>query len=181
MTAAWWFATWMMLATRSPQPQTLGDAIQDANAGKFAMAWTIGSTLASPLERTQARVYVLAHAGQLRAALAETNGGIALGLHDPWLLERSCALAISLREPELAQQRIRELSRFVERQDGGGTWGPAVAEHEPRLAELVERRRALSGASVRARTCVAVLGGLLLSVLGMASRLGGRGSRKGPP
>lgn len=181
MTAAAWFATCVLIAPRTPQAPSLGDAITAANAGEFATAWTIGGTLASPLERTQARVYVLAHAGQLRAALAETNAGIALGLDDPWLLERSCALAISLREPELARQRLRELSRFVERHDGGATWGPAVAEHEPRLAELVERRSALSGASARARTCVAVLGGLLLSVLGVASWLAGRGSERRPP
>lgn len=181
MTAAAGLATWLLLALHMPQKSpTLGEAIAAANTGRFAAAWTIGGALGSELERTQARVYVLARAGQLRAALAEANAGIEHGFDDPWLFERSCALSIALREPELAARRIRELSRFLERPDGAATWGSVVAEYEVSLAGLVERRRALSEALARARTCVAVLGGLLVCALGVASRVAGRVERRPP-
>lgn len=157
----------LLALTVAQTPPTLGTAIEQANAGEFGASWSTSARLSSELERAEGRVYVLAKSGQLRAALSEAERAIAAGLDDRWLLERSCALAISLREPEIASTRLEDLRRSVERVDATerDRWLPALREHETETAQLLEHRGQLQRALRRAWFCIAGAGMLATSLL----------------
>ena len=125
--------------------------------GRLPAALSAADAELDPVRRAQARLFVLHHAGDLSGALEAGQAGLEV-TEDPWLLERSTYIALSLR----AAARAGELHARFEKAVAGAVQSAAeegrmralVEDYGRQCAELAAGERALEGALVRARVAI---------------------------
>jgi hypothetical protein len=118
-----------------------------------------------PLVRAQAELHVLHHGGRLDSALQAGLSGLRAAPEDPWLLEQSAYIALSLGAGELAMdlgQRLREHMPPVEWPRLSWMLTEARALEQQRLAEAraLKRSRTAVGAGLLACCLTLVFVGL---------------------
>ena len=135
-------------------------AVRLAGEGRLAEALEAARGEPRALERAQAELHVLHHAGQLTEALEAGLAGLEATPRDPWLLERCAYVALSLGAGELALRLCEELREV----DAPAAWeGHAWMLEE--AERLVAQRERESTALMRARWTVALA---LLAGVGVA-------------
>jgi len=152
-------------ATGAPVEQEVGlaAAVARVGEGRFAAALEAARGDPSPLDRAQAELYVLHQGGALEAALEVGLAGLAGFPEDPWLLDRSAYLALSLGDGGLADELYGRLEALVP--DRREALAPLRAE----ARQLEDRREAEARALGRAQTVVlvAALAALALMAFGL--------------
>ena len=137
----------------------LQGALELSRRGAIRASWTALEALADPLDRAQARVQVLADAGDLEGALAAAQAALPSFPGDAWLHERATALAVSLRRGRAAAE---ELARF-ERTLGSSSamererWQAVHSVREREVAELLALELKAQRAGWLARATVGTL------------------------
>jgi hypothetical protein len=146
-----------------PQEQENGlqAAVRLVGEERYRAALEAARAESQPLARAQAELYVLHQGGALEEALLAGLEGLETSPEDPWLLERSAYLALSLNAGSLAEELYLNLQQVTDE----ASWDL----HEPRLGEaraIQERREAEALALTRARLgVIAVLLATLVPLL----------------
>ncbi|MDZ4774258.1 MAG: hypothetical protein SGI72_14100 [Planctomycetota bacterium] len=146
-------ASWLLVLA----PQTaLETAVQRTNAGDFRSAWSAASSAVDPLERAQAKVFVRQHAGDLAGALDEAQLGTRAALEDPWLAERTLAIAVSLSRAKAAANALSQLDALLldPNVPNRGAYLEAASRVRSRVDALSTGARARDTAESRARFVV---------------------------
>lgn len=160
----------------------LDAAVSEAQAGRLVSALRAADGEIDPLRRSQARVYVLAKAGDLPGAMREARTGLSTNPNDLWLLERSCSLALAMRAADQAQQSLALLDAAVEQSRALDApdrlrWNQTVAQYSSSAAELGARFAEQTNARTRARrTSMALAGAVMIALWRLA-----RPHQKKPP
>jgi hypothetical protein len=163
----------VLLATlgASTQAQTVGleAAVSEAQAGRLVAALRAVEGETDPLRRSQARVYVLAKAGDLPGAMRAARAELLAHPDDLWLLERTCSLAIALHATSDAQSALARTIQMIERgrldEVERERWDGIVAQYSADVAALSELAANQSRARARARWTILVTGGALFATL----------------
>ena len=147
------------------QETSLQRAVRLTGEGDLSEALSAARSGEDLLSRAQGELYVLHHAGALEPALQAGLRGLEAAPGDPWLLERSAYIALSLGAGRLAAELSEELQAAVPPED----W----ARHEWMLSEArsLEGTRAAEESSLRRAQLVSSLVGVgaiaLALVLGL--------------
>lgn len=162
--------------------QGLFDQLQELQAaGEISRALEVANACDEPLQRAQARLFVLHHAGDLAGALTAGLDGLRAAPEDMWLLERSTTLALDLGATELALELLPRFEAQVGDLGQDGTWSAQAADlrsrTDARTIQIDRVRRSLT----RARTVAALAGLMALACLVWAcSPRGARASQEAP-
>jgi tetratricopeptide (TPR) repeat protein len=123
--------------------------------GDYRAAIESTEQVSDPLQAAQAQLHVYHYAGDLDSALAAGRAGLAIDPKEPWLLENTAYVAISLG---LGQPALAWLERLEEVRPGQAPdWMLEEAQ------KLSENRSAEATASSRAKT---VVWGALVGLIG---------------
>lgn len=149
------------------QDSGLQQAVRLVSEGRLAQALEAARGESDALARSQAELHVLHHGGLLEEALEAGLGGLEGAPEDPWLLERTAYIALSLGTGELAVDLCEDLRRAQPQEWERHAW---MMEEALSLRSQREGERKALG---RARTLVGA--GLLFSALLLL--FGARGAR----
>ncbi|MCK6446240.1 MAG: hypothetical protein L6Q99_07605 [Planctomycetes bacterium] len=125
--------------------QSFADVRTSVAAGDYRAARELALSLADPLERARALVWVDYGARDYDGAWREAGGGLASAPRDPWLAERRAAAALAGRSGVRAAEAVEELAALVRE----------LPADDPTRADLeanVETYRGLADALVRTAT-----------------------------
>jgi tetratricopeptide (TPR) repeat protein len=160
----------LLLAPLLVQETPLQAAVRLSGAGRHAEALRAAAESQAPLERAQGELYSYHRAGALEEALGAGLRALDAAPDDPWTLEETAYVALSLGEASLA-------ASLLERLAAGQT--PEERMRTAWMAEEAARALELRGAERRAleRARLVVLSGTGLAlVLLVAGAMGGRGA-----
>lgn len=155
----------VLLGAGADQETPLQAAVRLCGEGSPAAALEAARASESPLERAQAELYVLHRAGALDEALDAGLRALEVAPSDPWTLEETAYVALSLGEGALASRLLGRLAPQLDR---------AGAERTAWMGEEAERLAARRGEEQRAlrlgRSVAAAGATLALAVALLASR-----------
>jgi hypothetical protein len=121
------------------------------------------------LRRAQAKVYVLARAGDLTGALTIAREGLSIRPDDLWLLERTCSLAIAIHSGSEAREALDRMVHVVDRAPLEASerdrWNATVASYSRSVSEIAQLSAQQERAKARARCTIVVVGAAILSAL----------------
>ena len=163
--------TTVCLWALSQEPSTFDRIIALQRAGDLVEAYEVADGEADDRTRFQAQLFVRHHGGDLAGALSAGRAGLEVYPDDPWLLERSTAIALELGAGELASDLVTRLAS-LELPD----WQDRAVQLEEQIERRLEVTRAADAALVRARLIVGSVAVSVLGVLG-ALRWGSRQNR----
>jgi hypothetical protein len=148
-------------ASPAAQETSLQRAVRLTGEGDLSAALSAARSGQDPLTRAQGELYVLHHAGALESALQAGLRGLESAPKDPWLLERSAYIALSLGAGGLASGLSEELQAAV----SPAEW----SRHEWMLSEArsLESTRAAEADSLRRAQLVSALMGVGAVVLAL--------------
>ncbi len=160
----------LIFAARVEAQSGLDAAVHEAQAGRLASAFRAAETEPDPLRRIQAKVYVLAKAGDLPGALRCAREGLAMHSDDLWLLERSCSLAVAMHLGSDAQAALGRLAHVLDRVElepaERERWNATLVAYGSSVAELSRLGADQSRAKQRARSTILIAGAAAISALG---------------
>ncbi len=147
------------------QESSMQRAIRLTREGQLVAALEAVDSTRDELERAQARLFVLHHAGVLDEALEAGLRGLALSPDDPWLLERCTFIAVSLGLGELAMEKAKQLQAVLTPAEWAKvSW---MKDEAAILKALREQERA---ALERAQLVVGALALVAVGALALSSR-----------
>ena len=157
-------------------PVPAGDGLQRAielvRAGDLHAALAAADAETDPLARSQARVYVIHHAGDLDGALAVARRAVAEHPDDPWLAERLVFVATSLRRLEPAREGLARLETAAARapESERERWTTLARSSRTDVETLARAHDRAHAARARARGVTLGIGLLGVAVLALLSR-----------
>ena len=134
--------------------------------GRTTEALAAAEVLADPVERSQARTYVLYQCGDLGGAWKAASEGLAASPADLYLLEQIAELSVSLGAGEAAvtwSGRFQEAAQAAGRADRE----PVAQDLADSAAGLQELGRARATSMTRARAVAGLFSGIALLALGL--------------
>ena len=149
----------------------LQSVIEEVRDGDIARAWVQAESLAGPLERAQARLYVRHHSGDLVGAWQEARTATRAFPDDAWLGERALYIATSLGRAHDAQSALAHLDEVLARASPRerADYAQVVDTARGDVAQLVASAEARRDAERRAHVVVAIFGlGALLGFVLLA-------------
>lgn len=135
---------------------------------RFAAALDEVAREPDPLRRAQNAVWVRHVAGDLHGALDAGLAELKAHAKDPFLLEQSAFIALSLRKSELAAELVGRLATTT---TSGELSADDVARYSPRVALLEEDLRAQTATVDARRRALHLARGVVLGALGAVALL----------
>jgi hypothetical protein len=143
----------------SARPQGVFKQLQALQAsGELAQALNVASDCTDPLERAQARLFVLHHAGDLAGALSAGLMGLRVAPTDPWLLERTTTLALDLGATDLALELVPRFEAIAAGQSDAEAWTQKADDLRTRTQARAVQGEQVRSALLRARIIAALAG-----------------------
>ena len=147
------------LLVANARAQSVFGQLQSLQAeGELTQALDVASACTDPLERAQARLFVLHHAGDLAGALSAGLVGLRLVPTDPWLLERTTSLALDLGATDLALELVPRLEAIAAGQSDAEAWTLKADGLRARTLERASQGKQVRSALTRARLIAGLAG-----------------------